>query len=320
MILPGTHMRAVILMAYGSPNSLDEVGDYLAQIKGRRASPAEIEHLQDRYRQVGGKTPLLKITRSQARALEQKLHAEGVPVKVYFGMKHWHPFIEDTVQDVVRDGANHLIGIALAPHYSKLSIGGYENAVRRGLAKQRRNIPYTMVRSWHIEHHLINALSIRVQASLRKLNSPSKAAVLFTAHSLPKRTVMPDDPYQNQLLETSRLVAEQARVGYWDFAFQSAGEPTDAWLGPQLREQIVKLSEAGFKREILVCPVGFVSDHLEILYDLDIAAKKFAESLDIRLERTPSLNDDPDFINALASVTKSSVSPEPSASAQQYAT
>ncbi len=319
MILPETHMQAVILMAYGSPNSLDEVGDYLAQIKGRRATPVEIKHLQDRYRQVGGKTPLLQITRSQARALEQKLHAERVPVKVYFGMKHWHPFIEDTVQDVVQDGANHLIGIALAPHYSKLSIGGYENAVRRGLAKHGRNIPYRMVRSWHSEHHLVNALSIRVQAGLRKLNSPSEAAVLFTAHSLPKRTVMPDDPYQNQLLETSRLVVARARVGYWDFAFQSAGVPTDAWLGPQLREQIVKLSEAGFK-EILVCPVGFVSDHLEILYDLDIVAKKFAESLDIRLERTPSLNDDPEFVNALASVAKSSVLSEPSAPAQQYGT
>lgn len=319
MILPGTHMQAVILMAYGSPNSLDEVGDYLAQIKGRRAIPAEIEHLQDRYRQVGGKTPLLQITRSQARALGQKLHAEGVPVKVYFGMKHWHPFIEDTVQDVVRDGANHLIGIALAPHYSKLSIGGYEDAVKRGLAKQGRTVPFTMMRNWHSEPHLINALSGRVREGLRRLNSSARTAVLFTAHSLPKRAVTSDDPYRNQLLETSRLVAEQAPVSHWDFAFQSAGVPTDAWLGPQLREQIVKLSEAGFK-EILVCPVGFVSDHLEILYDLDIVAKKFAESLDIRLERTPSLNDDPEFINALASVAKSSVLSEPSAPAQQYAT
>lgn len=317
--MPETHKEAIILMAYGSPNSLDEVGDFLSQIKGRKPAPEEIDHLKEKYLQVGGRTPLLQITQSQASALEEKLQAEHLPFRVYFGMKHWHPFIEDTVQDVVRDGANRITGIALAPHYSKLSIGGYEDAVKRGLAKQGRNIPYTMVRSWHSEPHFINALSGRVREGLRRLNSPARAAVLFTAHSLPKRAATSDDPYRNQLLETSRLVAEQARVSHWDFAFQSAGVPTDVWLGPQLREQIVKLSEAEFK-EILVCPVGFVSDHLEILYDLDIVAKKFAESLDIRLERTPSLNDDPEFVNALASVAKSSVLSEPSAPAQQYGT
>jgi ferrochelatase len=215
-------------------------------------------------------------------------------------MKHWHPFIEDVVEKIEQDGSSNIIGLALAPHYSKLSIGGYADAVRRGLAKSGKTIPFTMIESWHNQPSLIEALSRRVRDGLRKFEEAPNAVVLFTAHSLPKRFVPDDDPYRSQLQETSQLVANKARVESWDFAFQSAGHPIEAWMGPNIKEKISELSGRRF-RELLVCPVGFVSDHLEILYDLDIEAKAYALSLGVRLERTPSLNDDPEFIDAIAS-------------------
>jgi len=292
---------AVLLMAYGSPNSLDEVGEYLREVRGGRLpTTEEVERLRERYRQVGGQTPLLEITLAQAKALEEKFQSKGRDSRVYVGMKHWHPFIEDVVEKIVSEGAASIIGLALAPHYSKLSIGGYAEAVRRGLARTRRLVSFTMVESWHDQQSLITALSRRVRDGLEKLNEPSRAVVLFTAHSLPKKSVAGDDPYWSQLQETSQLVASKSGIGSWDFAFQSAGQPIDSWLGPSIREKITELSGKGF-RELLVCPVGFVSDHLEILYDLDIEAKDYASSLGARLERTVSLNDDPEFIDAIAS-------------------
>ncbi len=300
---------AILLMAYGSPNSLDEVGPFLSQIRGGREPTAgEIERLKQKYQKLGGRTPLLQITLSQAKALQERLRSQGLPSQVYVGMKHSHPFIEDTVQEIVRNGADSIVGIALAPHYSKLSIGGYEDAVKRGLGKQGSAIPFTMVKNWHKNGSLIQVLKSRVKDGLNTLSKPQEAMVLFTAHSLPKKMVAPDDPYQSQLVETSNLVARESGVRSWDFAFQSAGEPEENWVGPQIKERIAKLAQDGF-REVLVCPVGFVSDHLEILYDLDISAKQYAASVGVRLERTSSLNDDPEFINALASVATSVVKP-----------
>lgn len=289
-------------MAYGSPNSLDEVGDYLSQVRGGRgSSPDEIEHLKQRYRRVGGRTPLLEITRSQADALEKKLLTDGIPARVSFGMKHWHPFVEDVVEKISADNPPILVGVALAPHYSKLSIGGYEASVRRGLARKNSSVQFLMVKSWHTESSLIKALSARVGDGLREMTGSRPTIVMFTAHSLPVRAVSADDPYCGQLLETSQLVAKEANVTDWEFAFQSASGPPGTWLGPSLKEKISELSKKGIK-QILVCPVGFVSDHLEILYDLDVEAKEYADSLGITLARISSLNDDPKFIDALAAV------------------
>src|SRR6266566_3452984 len=225
-------------MAYGSPNSLDEVGDYLAQVRGGRVStPEEIEHLKQRYQRVGGQTPLLQITKSQTNALEKKLIADGTPARVLFGMKHWHPFVEDVVEKISIDNPTILVGLALAPHYSKLSIDGYEDSVRRGLARKSSNIHFVMVKSWHKEPSLITALSSRVRSALSEMSGSDRTMVVFTAHSLPLRAVPDDDPYQDQLLETSRLVAKEARVTDWDFAFQSASGPSGTWLGPNLIPQ-----------------------------------------------------------------------------------
>ena len=290
-------------MAYGSPNSLDEVAAYLREVRGgRSATEEEVERLRERYRQVGGQTPLLKITLAQAAGLQGNLDSQAIPAKVYVGMKHWHPFIEESVERIVRDGASGIVGLALAPHYSKLSTGGYENAVRRGIAKTRP-VPFTMIREWHTQPHLVSALSRLVNEGLSRMTKPSDAAVLFTAHSLPKKFVESDDPYEAQLHETSSLVAGQARVNRWDFAFQSAGQPSASWLSPMIKDKITEMSKKGL-REVLVCPVGFVSDHLEILFDLDIEAKEYGRSLGMRIDRTRSLNDDPEFIEALADAIK----------------
>ncbi len=291
-------------MAYGSPNSLDEVGDYLSQVRGGRgSSPDEIEHLKQRYRRVGGRTPLLEITRSQSDALEKKLLREGMRARVSFGMKHWHPFVEDVVEKISADNPPILVGVALAPHYSKLSIGGYEDSVRRGLARKNSNVQFVMVKSWHTQSSLIKALSARVSNGLQEVKESGPTIIIFTAHSLPLRADSADDPYRAQLLETSQLVANDANVTDWDFAFQSASGPHGTWLGPSLKEKISELSMRKIK-QILVCPVGFVSDHLEILYDLDVEAKEYANSLGIALARVSSLNDDAMFIEALAAVAR----------------
>ncbi len=294
-------------MAYGSPNTLDEVGEYISQVRGgRQVRPEEVDRLKERYRRVGGKTPLLQITQNQASSLKRELASQGLPMPVYMGMKHWHPMIEETVERIVHDGASTIIGVALAPHYSRLSIGGYEDAVNRGLSRSGTKVALRMVKNWHTEKSLIQVLAARVNQGLSRMDRSEQTAVLFTAHSLPKTAVLTDDPYQDQLLETSRLVADLARVQYWEFAYQSAGEPKENWLGPQILEALRNLSEQGF-HNILVCPVGFVSDHLEILYDLDIEAKDYGKMLGVQVERTASLNDDPGFISALASVVMSKV-------------
>ena len=301
---PDNSIPAIILMAYGSPNSLDEVADYLAQVRGGRGSSLdEVEHLKNRYQRVGGRTPLLQITKAQSEALEKKLVAEGLPTRVSYGMKHWHPFIEDVVEKIDLDNPPALVGVALAPHYSKLSIGGYEDSVRRGLAKKDSNRRFIMVKSWHLQPSLIKALSSRVSNKLREMGDSRETALVFTAHSLPIRAVSEDDPYKLQLLQTSKLVAEEAEVSEWHFALQSASGPSGTWLGPSLKEKISELSRNGTK-QILVCPVGFVSDHLEILYDLDVEAKEFADSQGILLDRTQSLNDDPGLIEALAATVR----------------
>src|SRR2546427_1756798 len=168
-------------MAYGSPNSLDEVGDYLSQVRGGRgSSPEEIEHLKQRYRRVGGRTPLLEITRSQAHALEKKLLREGMRARVSFGMKHWHPFVEDVVEKISADNPPILVGVALAPHYSNLSIGGYEDSVKRGLARKKSNVQFVLGKRWHTEPSLIKALSALVRKSLRKITGFGPTLVIFT--------------------------------------------------------------------------------------------------------------------------------------------
>jgi ferrochelatase len=278
---------AVILMAYGSPAHADDVRPYLEDIRGGRPVSAElVAELAERYERIGG-SPLNEITERQRAALARELE-----VPVFVGMKHWRPWIADAVEEAVADGAERLVGLVLAPHYSKISLGGYRARLERALAGRAELL---FVESWHDHDPFLEVVADRVRGA--------DAHVVFTAHSLPARVVEKGDPYRYELLETARLVAERAGVERWSFAFQSASDTGTPWLGPDILEELRDLNARGV-REVLVAPIGFVADHLEILWDLDVVARGRAAELGIALERIPSLNDDPSFIHALAELVR----------------
>jgi ferrochelatase len=279
---------AVVLMAYGSPGRIEDIRAYLEDIReGRPVSDEAVAELTERYRGIGGRSPLDEVTESQRAALEREL---GMPV--YVGMKHWRPRIAEAVSAALAGGAERVVGIVLAPHYSALSIAGYRERLEDALDGRAE---LRFVESWHDHQPYIAVLADRVRAT--------DAHVVFTAHSLPERILAMGDPYRDQLLETSRLVAERAAIERWSFAFQSASETGEPWLGPDILEELDALHERRV-RDVLVCPVGFVSDHLEILWDLDVEARERAAELGLRLDRIESLNDDPAFIRALAELAR----------------
>ncbi|MDQ3858991.1 MAG: ferrochelatase [Actinomycetota bacterium] len=281
---------AVIVMAYGSPSRPEDIPAYFADIRGGRPVSGEaVEELTERYRRIGGASPLVEVTEAQRAALECEL---GVPV--YAGMKHWEPRIADAVADALAGGAERVVGLVLAPHYSRMSIGGYRERLEDALDG---SADLRFLESWHDHPPFLDVLADRVRGT--------DAHVIFTAHSLPARILADGDPYREQLLETSRLVAERAGLpaDRWSFAFQSASETGEPWLGPDILEELDRLHAAGV-RKVLVAPVGFVADHLEILWDLDVEARERAETLGLELERIRSLNDDPAFIRALAELVR----------------
>jgi ferrochelatase len=286
---------AVVLMAYGSPERLEDVPAYYADIRGGR--PIAPEHLDDlvaRYRRLGIETsnPLNAITEATRAALEGEL---GLPV--YTGMKHWTPRIADAVEQALLGGADTIVGLVLAPHYSRLSIAGYRDLVERALAGRAQLV---FVESWHDEPGFIGFLADRVRGTT--------AHVVFTAHSLPARILDEGDPYRDQLLETSRLVADAAGVSDWSFSFQSESPTGEPWLGPDILDHLAELRSRGVDH-VLVCPVGFVSDHLEIRWDIDTEAKERAGELGLRLERIEMPNADPAFVGVLAAIVRRALAP-----------
>jgi ferrochelatase len=287
---------AVLLMAYGSPETAADVAPYYTHIRGGQRPPeARIKELEARYAFVGGKTPLRAITNAQAAGLQRLLdEREGAGrFRVFVGMKHWHPFIKQTLDEIRQSGARDVIAIALAPHFSKMSIGGYEKA----LAEDGSGLDIRIVRSWHTNGTLIDCIVTQTKEALA--NSDGKRPhIVFTAHSLPERIREWNDPYEEQLLETCRLVAARLPGYDWSFSFQSAGHTADPWLGPDIADALADLKAKG-TRDVLVCPIGFVADHLEILFDIDKEAKEAAERVGMRLARVESRNSHPLFIEAL---------------------
>jgi ferrochelatase len=275
-------------MAYGSPTELTDIRPYLEDIRGGRpVSEEAVEELTERYRRIGGHSPLDDVTEAQRAALEIELE-----LPVFVGMKHWRPRITEAADRAVAGGADVVVGIVLAPHYSKLSIDGYRERLAEALAGRAE---LRFVESWHTHEPYIAVLADRVRGT--------DARVVFTAHSLPARILDEGDPYRDQLLETSQLIAERAGLDSWSFAFQSASPSGEPWLGPDLLEELDSLHERGVEH-VLVCPIGFVSDHLEILWDIDVEARERAVELGLRLDRIESLNDDPAFIGGLADLCR----------------
>ncbi|HEY9287576.1 MAG TPA: ferrochelatase [Candidatus Dormibacteraeota bacterium] len=302
---PDQHI-AVLLMAYGSPNRLDEVEPYFTDIRGGRTPSREaVDELTERYRQVGVPTPLLAVSSELAQRLEQLLNADspdGSIYTVHLGMKHWTPRIATAVEEAMTAGADRLLAIVLAPHYSTISSEGYrrqvENALNRLGSKGNAAIPVDFVDSWHELDGYIEALADNVRATRAQFSRPQDVVAVFTAHSLPARILKQGDPYQDQLLRTSELVAQRAGIEEWRWSYQSQSHTGEPWLGPDLPDMVAALAQEGH-RAILVCSVGFIADHLEIFYDIDLEAKAKADELGVELRRTPMLNADPRLARAL---------------------
>ncbi|MCS7007488.1 MAG: ferrochelatase, partial [Gaiellaceae bacterium] len=291
----------VLVMAYGAPASLEELPGYLADIRGGRTTPREVlEEITANYRAIGGRSPLLEVTQAQVAALQAAL---GEGYRCYLGMRHWAPWIEEVVGTMVADGIERAVGLVLAPQFSALSVARYEQKVADGLELYRGRIAFEHVGSYHDHPGVIEAFASRVAAGLGRWPEAERdrVHVVFSAHSLPRRILDAGDPYEAQCLETARLVAERAGVPEerWSFAYQSAGRSPEPWAGPDVVERLEELAARGV-RDVVAVPVGFVSDHVEILFDLDVQARSAAQALGIRLERPPALNDDPVFIAALA--------------------
>ncbi|GIV95688.1 MAG: ferrochelatase [Herpetosiphonaceae bacterium] len=301
-----TYPVGVLMMAYGGPGSLDELPGYLADIRSGRPTPrAILEEITHNYQQIGGTSPLLEVTQQQVAAVAARF--DPGQVKFYLGMRHWSPWIEETIRDMLDDGITHAISMVLAPHYSSLSIAKYQERIRAGLEMYRGSIEFKHIASYHDAPKYIQALANRVHDGLRRWpeHQRDKVHVVFSAHSLPVRILEQGDPYDRQLRETARLVAERSglREDQWSWSYQSAGRSPEPWLGPQIEEHIPELAKQGIK-DIISIPVGFVSDHVEILYDIDIKAQAVARELGVRLERPPALNTDPLFIEQLADLIR----------------
>ncbi len=293
---------AVLLMAYGTPSSEEDIEAYLTDIRrGRKSTQAAVEELKERYRKIGGRSPLLDITKAQASALEKTLNTLGVKARVYVGMKHWHPYIGEVVPQIVNDGFHQIIALALAPHYSQISIGGYKQVLDQALGAVIK-LQVDFVESWY-DHPLFHrAVAEKVNAVLVQYPRPEDVEVLFAAHSLPERILQQNDPYPLQLRSSCQAVADLLKLNHWSFAYQSAGQTGEKWLGPDILEVLQEMSLRGNGVNVLVVPIGFVADHLEILYDIDVEAQEFARTHGLNLSRTKSLNTSPTFISALADV------------------
>ncbi|MFB5190089.1 ferrochelatase [Alicyclobacillus fastidiosus] len=294
----------LLVMAYGTPHNLEEVLPYYTHIRrGRAPSEAQLADLVGRYQAIGGVSPLTEITSAQARGIADSLNSDGGrPVKLYQGMKHIAPYIEDAVAAMHADGLDEAIGIVLAPHYSHMSVGGYQKTAREK-AEQLGGPKLRFVNQWHLEPAFLDVLTSRVQEALAACSNPEQAVVVFSAHSLPERILEMNDPYVAQLHESGEEVARRLQLKHYRFGWQSAGQTGEPWMGPDILDLLRSLKEEGYE-EVVSCSQGFVADHLEVLYDIDIEAQQVAKELGIHLVRTRQMNDDKAFLQALADAVR----------------
>lgn len=296
----------VLVMSYGTPESMDQIEAYYTHIRrGHPPTPEQLDELKQRYEAiVGGFFPLRKNTDRQVAALQETLNREHPDIEFvcYQGLKHASPFIEDGVEQMVKDGITEAVGVVLAPHYSTMSVGAYNKRAKEKAEELGLSIRF--VDSYHLHPKLLKALTQRVENALGKFGDVQKddIRVIFTAHSLPARILEMNDPYVDQLMETSRAIADRAGLSNWQFGWQSAGQTATPWLGPDILDTLETIHKEEQVKNVLLCPIGFVSDHLEVLYDIDIECRQTAEQLGMHLERTESLNTDPLYMETLSDV------------------
>ena len=296
-------------MALGGPDSLVAVEPFLQDVRGGRPTSPELLHeITERYRATGGKSPVLAIMTELAPRLEARLNAVGsARFKVYLGFRHWHPFIRETYQDIVKDGVRRLIGVCMAPQNSQLSVGAYVKKVEEAQAESGAPIRFTYVPSWNTHPSLIHGIVANIREAFGKFSPEvrDRLAIIFTAHSLPERILKAGDLYPIQVRETVEAVL--AALGplppaaTWRFAYQSQGKTDDAWLGPTVEATLDDLHGSGC-RHVLMAPIGFLSDHLEVLYDIDIEFAKRARDKGMQLERIAMLNATPPLVETVADV------------------
>jgi ferrochelatase len=288
--------QAILLLAHGAPERVEDVECYLSYVRGGKpVSPATIAEVKQRYAEIGGASPLLKWTSMQAEGLQAELQRRGARAQVYFGMRNWHPFIRETMQQIKDDGIERIVAVCLAPQYSKMSVGLYFRRTQEAKQETGSAAEIVWTKSFHRHPALIEAFAekLRPVADGRQ--------VVFTAHSLPEKILDSADPYDAEAKATARAVADRVPIPDWDFAYQSQGMTDDKWLGPSVESCIDGYAQQGVN-EIVLAPVGFVCDHVEILYDVDLVFRRYAEARGIRLVRPESLNDSPKLIEALADV------------------
>ena len=295
----------VIIMAYGTPAGPEQIEAYYTHIRhGRKPTPEQLAELQHRYQAIGGVSPLTKHTRDQIDGIQAALDASSPGrFRTILGMKHTTPFIEESAQALAQSGIQRIIGLVLAPHYSSMSVGEYMQRARSAIPA---TIPFSAIEHWHLAPGYLAYLKDQVlQVKTRLLHETGipedKLEVIFTAHSLPTRILQMGDPYPTQLQETAQAVAESANLQHWSVAWQSAGRTAEPWIGPSILEVLKGLPSRGVE-SVVVCPAGFVSDHLEVLYDLDIEACQFAGSLGLAFARTALPNADQRCVSTLAGV------------------
>jgi ferrochelatase len=294
----------VLVMAYGGPDKLDDVGPYLRDVRNYRPTSDELVHeIAERYARIGGRSPILELTNAQASALQAALDRDAGAgrFRVFVGMRHWHPFIKDVLAETAAAGLERAVGLVMAPHYSRMSIGAYYKRV------EEAGVPVEIapIEHWHLLPGFLDAVEARVRDALARFPAEVRAEVpvLFTAHSLPEKIQTWDDPYPRELAETTAALGARISPQPYGFAYQSAAMTPDPWLGPDAGEVIERLAAEG-KRNVLLAPIGFVCEHVEILYDIDIDFKRQAEALGVHLERIAMVNDHPAMISGLAGLVR----------------
>ncbi len=295
----------VLAMSYGTARGLDDVEAYYTHVRrGRPPTPELLSELTDRYRAIGGRSPLIEITEAQVAGLEKVLNEdEAAEFRVYHGMKHQRPYLEVVVEEMAADGIERAVGLVLAPHYSRFSVGEYVERVERAAAAGGPR--FSFVKSYATHPAFVDFVASRVREARDRLPEDLRdaAPVVFSAHSLPQRILAAGDPYPDELAGTARAVASRLGLSNHRTAWQSAGRTGEPWLGPDLTDVLRDMAADGV-RAVVACPVGFVCDHLEILYDVDIEAQQVAREHGLTLVRTESPNDDPRFLEALAEVVR----------------
>jgi ferrochelatase len=298
-------MRALLLLAFGGPHSLAEVEPFLTRLfRGRKPSAEVLERVKERYRLIGGASPLLEITQGQAKGLEKKLSEKGHSFKSYVGMRYGHPMIEETMKKAVQDGIEEVIAVPMAPFQSRESTGAYIEEVKRVQKNIGEVLKVSFVVGWYMHPLFLEALRERVCEGLMGFTPEERKGVhlLFTAHSLPK-SIVEKDPYAREIEASIKGVLEGLEPRAWNMAYQSKGSGPEEWAGPDVESVLTNLSKEGVQR-VLIIPIGFVSDHIEILYDIDIIFREKAKSLGMKLKRTTSLNFSEKFIEALSVIVE----------------